>query len=96
MNRKFLANTVLLVLFSTIGFAQRDRGVITGIITDASGAVVPNAQVTVKQRETNSVIRSAATEAGAYTIPNLPIGIYTIEVEAAGFKLEAQSPLLAL
>ncbi len=86
MNSRFLANTILIVLFADVCFAQRDRGVITGIITDASGAVVPNAQVTAKQRETNSVIRSAATEAGAYTIPNLPIGVYTIEVEAAGFK----------
>ena len=86
MNRRLLASTILVGLFSHLCFAQRDRGVITGIITDASGAVVPSAQLTVKTRETNSVIRSSATEAGAYTIPNLPIGVYTIEVEAAGFK----------
>jgi hypothetical protein len=73
-------------VFTATCLAQRDRGTFTGIVTDSSGAVVPNVQLTITQTETNAVYRAATTDAGAYTVPNLPIGPYRIEFEAPGFK----------
>lgn len=86
MQKKALGALFLVALSPTICLAQRDRGVLTGIVADQSGAVVPNVQITVKHVETNAITKAASTEAGAYTVPNLPIGVYRIEAEAAGFK----------
>ena len=75
-----------LVLLAATCMAQRDRGVLTGIVTDPSGAAVPNVSLTVTYLETNSIFRATSTEAGAYAVPNLPIGTYRIDVESPGFK----------
>jgi hypothetical protein len=66
--------------------AQTDRGVITGTVKDASGAVVPNASVTAVQITTNTAFKSTTTAAGDYTIPSLPVGTYRVRVESSGFK----------
>ena len=67
-------------------FAQQDMGVITGLITDSTGAAIPNARITVVNRDTNEA-RGVETEAtGTYTIGPLRIGRYDVTVEKAGFK----------
>jgi hypothetical protein len=64
----------------------QNLGSIVGLVTDATGAVVPSASVKVIQQETN-VARSTATDTtGTYLAPALNIGTYTIEVSATGFK----------
>jgi hypothetical protein len=74
------------VLFSTsLVFAQSDFGVITGYVRDPSGAVIPNAKVIVSNQ--TGIERNASTnDAGYYAITNLPPGLYSLVVEAAGFK----------
>ncbi|MBI4876859.1 MAG: carboxypeptidase regulatory-like domain-containing protein [Acidobacteria bacterium] len=86
MAKKLVSILALALLFSVAGLAQRDRGVITGIVTDSTGAVVPSVQLTITHIDTNAVYKAATTEAGAYTVPNLPVGPYRIGFEAAGFK----------
>src|SRR5271157_691967 len=66
--------------------AQTDRGVITGTVKDASGAVVPGAQVTAIQPSTNANFRTSTTAAGDFTVPSLPVGNYRVRVETTGFK----------
>src|SRR5271157_5642745 len=66
--------------------AQTDRGVITGTVKDASGAVVPGAQVTAIQPSTNANFRTSTTAAGDFTVPSLPVGSYRVRVETTGFK----------
>jgi Carboxypeptidase regulatory-like domain len=67
-----------------MAFAQTS-GSITGEVKDQSGAVAPNAAVTVTNSETN-VARSTITNAdGIYSFPDLTPGIYQIKVAAAGF-----------
>lgn len=73
-------------LWVTACFAQGDRGTLTGIVTDHSGAVVPVVAINVTNTLNNSVYRAATTAAGAYTVPNLPIGSYRLEFLAQGFK----------
>lgn len=65
--------------------AQTVTGTVTGTVLDPSGAAVPNATVSVVNSTTG--VRSTATSngAGVYAVRFLPIGAYTVEVNAAGF-----------
>ena len=80
-----IAVAFTLILFVCLAWAQSDSGSISGFVRDPSGAVVPNARVTVTNA--SGIERSTATnESGYYTITNLPPGMYTLRVEARGFK----------
>src|ERR1051326_7464691 len=82
--RIVLSFALSLLLVSAL-FAQSDLGTISGFVKDATGATVPNA--TVKVRNTAGIDRQVTTnETGHYTITNLPPGLYTISVQAQGFK----------
>ena len=71
--------------FTTIAFAQSDLGSIQGFVKDPSGATVPQAKVTVHNQ--NGLERqTVTTESGYYTVTNIPPGLYSVTVEAAGFK----------
>ena len=61
--------------------AQTDRGVITGTVKDVSGAVVPGAQVTAIQSNTNANFKTKTTTSGDFTVPSLPVGTYQVRVE---------------
>ena len=65
---------------------QGDRGVITGTVTDASGAVVPGAAITVIQKGTNTSFKSTTSTAGDFTVPSLPVGSYQVRTEKPSFK----------
>ncbi len=76
----FLAGTSFL-------YGQDVTGSIVGVVTDPSGAVVPGAKVTVTNTDKNAVIRELATNSdGMYVASLLPIGHYSVAVEAAGFS----------
>ena len=88
---KSIIGCLLFVVFATTCLAQRDRGTLTGIVTDSSGAAVPKVALTITHLDTGGVYNSTTTEAGAYTVPNLPIGAYKIDLEIAGFKKLSRS-----
>ena len=84
------------ILFATmaataiVGWSQAVNATLLGTITDSSGAVVPNAKITITETQT-TVNRIAQTnESGNYIVPNLPPGIYAVSVEATGFKKETR------
>ncbi|MBI1760743.1 MAG: carboxypeptidase regulatory-like domain-containing protein [Acidobacteria bacterium] len=78
---------LLSCVFSVIqATAQVTTADIVGTVTDNSGAVLPNAKVTVTNLGTNSARNVTTDESGAYTFNLLPIGVYSVKVEAAGFK----------
>lgn len=66
--------------------AQQDRGLITGVVKDSSGALVAGARVTITQTQTNSKYSSVTSDSGDYTVPSLPIGTYSVRIEKDGFK----------
>ncbi|MCS7026543.1 MAG: carboxypeptidase regulatory-like domain-containing protein [Bryobacteraceae bacterium] len=66
--------------------AQSDRGVINGMVTDSSGAAVPEARVTATNVATNVAFSTTTTTSGDFTIPALPAGTYQLRIERAGFK----------
>ncbi len=74
-------------LFASTGYAQTaGTGSIQGSVADATGAVLPNASVTITNNATQ-VKRTAATGSnGLYSFPNIDIGTYTVEVTAQGFQ----------
>ncbi|HET6956422.1 MAG TPA: carboxypeptidase regulatory-like domain-containing protein [Vicinamibacterales bacterium] len=66
--------------------AQAVTGTILGLITDATGSVMPGTTVTLTNTGTGQV-RSVTTDAnGEYTVPSLPTGKYTVKAELSGFK----------
>jgi hypothetical protein len=87
--------TCLILVFALQPAAWADiTASISGEVKDASGAVLPEAQVSVISAETG-IRTSVVTDAkGFYSLPALPIGTYRVEVTKAGFKSYQQSGLL--
>lgn len=73
-------------LAAALVYAQSERGSITGIITDASGANIANAPVKVINQATNATERIFTSSAGEYNAANLAPGVYRIEVSTPGFR----------
>jgi hypothetical protein len=86
--RRFLlaAVSIALLCLASPAFAQGERGAITGLITDAAGAVVPNVEVVATHLQTNSTFRAFSTSVGSYRIPYLPPGTYRVTAAMKGFK----------
>jgi predicted heme/steroid binding protein len=83
--RKAVLVLFMILAGSGILIAQSDLGTITGFIKDPSGASVPNAKITVRNK--SGVERQATTnESGYYAMTNVPAGFYTMDVEAPGFQ----------
>src|SRR6195256_4654845 len=74
-------------------YAQVSGATLAGTVTDASGAVVINAKVSIRNTATD-VTRDVTTDSsGLYSAPNLLPGIYDITVIAAGFSTSVQTGL---
>ena len=84
---------IALLLLLAPAFAQNNTGIISGRVTDPSGAVVPNAQITVTQTETNVDATSETNSDGLFRVPSLITGPYRITVTASGFKKEVRDGL---
>ncbi len=84
-----LALAVLLGALPAAG--QSDRGTISGVVMDPSGAVTPNAEVILTNTATGVVSRATANEVGFYTLSNVPIGKYELKITAPGFKVYTRS-----
>ncbi|MGB7022885.1 MAG: carboxypeptidase regulatory-like domain-containing protein [Candidatus Acidiferrales bacterium] len=76
---------MLLGISALPAFGQIDRGAIAGRILDASGAVVPNATVTITNKATGVAVTTDVDAAGEYQVLTLIPGIYSVKVSAAGF-----------
>ncbi len=71
---------------SLVTFAQAPTGIITGTVTDESGAVIPNAKITITNKATDSVRAALANSEGFYSAPALPAGVYEVRCEQSGFR----------
>src|SRR5947209_13339903 len=85
MNRFHSLLMLVGVCASTL-LAQSDRGTITGTVSDAANAVVPNAAVTATNSGTGVQSRANTTSTGNYTLASLPAGLYDLSVEVTGLK----------
>ncbi len=83
---------VCCVTFTGIVFGQSTAS-ITGTITDATGAVVPNATVTVRNQNTGGERVTQTDSSGVYVVPSLPVGTYRVEAKASGMQTTVVSNL---
>jgi hypothetical protein len=88
MQSKLVA--AILIFAGATAFAQSNQGTITGAISDPAGAVVPGAQIEVKNSETGVVFSGGTSNTGNYVIV-VPAGTYQITVNVPGFKKFVES-----
>ncbi len=88
---------VLLVLgFSHALLGQAVNGTLLGTVADSTGAVVPNAKVTIVLTGQSTAYETVTNGSGDYTEPDLPSGTYAITVVAQGFKKESRANIAVL
>ncbi|HMS38644.1 MAG TPA: carboxypeptidase-like regulatory domain-containing protein [Pyrinomonadaceae bacterium] len=90
---------VLSAIFLAFGisvFAQGTTSRVTGIVTDSSGAVVPDAKITLINQGTNSSLTTQTSNGGVYVFDLVQPGTYTVTVEKTGFKkfVSTNNPVL--
>jgi len=78
------------LLTGRIAIAQVDQGAINGVVKDPSGALVPGAQVTLTNTDTNFVLQGKSDAKGEYSFSPIKIGKYTVSATAPGFEITTQ------
>ena len=78
----------LLCFNATSGEAQTSQGILTGAARDSTGAVLPNAKVTITNEGTGEVRDTATKSDGTYRLEAIPPGRYTVTVEEPGFATQ--------
>ncbi len=81
------------LLLAAPAHAQETTGTIEGAVTDRTGGAVPGAQVTAKHLRTGFMREARANDEGFFRLPLMPIGDYTVRVEAASFTTLVQQPV---
>lgn len=90
--RRFLSLVAIsaALLFFTVNLAAQTSS-LSGTIMDPAGAVVPNVKVTATNLGRNVTFETSTDPRGHYVLPDLPIGPYAVQAEAAGFKVFRQT-----
>jgi outer membrane receptor protein involved in Fe transport len=94
MLRKFFevgALVLLLVLVAAPSSAQVDRATLTGVVRDASDAVIPKVKITITSIATGAVSTMTTNEQGVYLVVNLLPGEYLVQAELPGFQRYEQT-----
>src|SRR5882724_6969267 len=87
--------SLLCLLFfglASVSFGQ--NATIVGTVTDPSGGVMPNVNITVTNTETGWTRTIPTNDSGQYVVPNIQIGHYTVKAEASGFKIAEQKDVV--
>ena len=79
-------------MYAAICYGQA-TSTISGTVTDKSGAVVPDAAITITNQGTNQVRKVVADETGKYTVTFLPVGIYSVSAEKTGFATSVRKDI---
>jgi hypothetical protein len=67
---------------------------ISGVVTDPTGAAIPDAKIIATQTDTNAVRTVQSGADGTYTLPGLAVGPYKLQVEAKGFTSYIQTGII--
>jgi hypothetical protein len=89
--RQLLALLALSVFLTCPSYGQVAGATVSGTVVDASGATIPQAQLSIKNLSTGIVTAVTVNSDGFYTAPNLPAGSYEMSASAPGFATEVQS-----
>lgn len=82
----FLFVLAAVLMLSTAAMAQNVTGTLTGTVTDAQGAAIVGASVTVKDQATGTTFTAKTESDGHFLVSNVPPATYTVAVEMTGFK----------
>jgi hypothetical protein len=85
---------LVVLLFSGVAVAQSDQALVSGSVTDAQGASISNAKVSIVNTETGVGMSTITNESGAYLLPNLKIGKYSLIAERDGFKRYSRTDIV--
>ena len=77
-----LVSTLLTFVAVATASAQTSGGAIRGTVSDPSGAIVPEARITIEEVSTGENWRLVSSSVGLYNAPNLPVGKYNVTVKA--------------
>src|ERR1041385_822167 len=83
---KIFSTLALFVFLTTNLWGQGIFATLTGIVTDPSGSVVPDAKVVLKDAQSGSARETVTNGEGYYTFASVPVGAYIIPVDAKGFQ----------
>src|SRR5512140_1869825 len=88
-----LAVALLVVLIGTFAFAQTGgaSGRIAGSVQDGTGAVVPGSTITVTNVAKGTTFTATSSSEGAFVVPEIPAGMYTVSFDAKGFSKRVYS-----
>ncbi len=91
MQKRFVAFLIAVLVAAGAGLAtaQERFGGLTGIVTDASGGVLPGATVTITSKNTGAARSTVTSADGLYMVPDLDPGRYTVIVELSGFAKQS-------
>jgi hypothetical protein len=89
--RKIFVLFLLALLLASAAFSQAVNGTIVGSVTDASGASVAGAKITLTEVNTRIIHTATTNSSGEYSFPDLLPGTYDVAAEMAGFKKEVKS-----
>ena len=84
--RRLVLMMLLVATFHGVASGQETTGTITGVASDASGAVLPGVTVTVKNLDTSTSRTFVTNETGSYTAAQLAVGAYEVTFELSGFE----------
>ena len=84
----------LVISLSPLLWAQLYTGTVTGVVTDASGAIVLGAQVQLTDEEKGFVFTATSEASGSYLFRSVPPGSYKLSISAPGFKTETRSGII--
>src|SRR5487761_848513 len=85
MKRIAVVFPVLLFFMAVPAFGQAPTASITGAVLDHSGAAIAGARLVATDIDTGVTHRTLSDQTGNYTLPSLPVGRYSVHVEATGF-----------
>jgi len=86
MSNLWMRIALLAMLAAPFSLGQNIFGSFTGVVTDPSGSVAPNAAITARNTATAAVFSGRSDGEGVFWIRNLPVGVYDIIAELSGFQ----------
>ncbi len=92
-SRTFVLGIVLACL-SIPALTQSNLGTVTGVVKDGQGSIIPNATLTLTNRDTGVVTRAQSNADGVYLATGLLFGPYRVEAQTQGFKTTSQEVTL--
>ena len=91
---RFVRHILLGACLASAAFGQLSTGSITGVVTDPTGAPIPNVQVWTLQIDTNFQTVVATNNQGLYRVQSLQPGVYHLTFELPGFKKTVRNGLV--